>query len=380
MDDPKRIRNLFGNMDHHLSIEGVLTGAVAGRVYASPRAAMVVNVQGLLLGGDPEDLGFFREMNRTVRTEILPERMQTGRLDYVVFRPVGDGRDEAWERALDVLLEGLDAMPDTRLTFHRTLADAETALPAGIEAVTPEMLSDQALAADEGVEGVIEEIRSGWPSLESFFARGFGTVARPDGRIAGWCLTDWVVGDAIEIGIETYPDHRRQGWAKRMAEGTLALAAARGIRRAGWHCWASNTGSARTALAAGLTRTASFPVRFGWCEPRSNHLVNGTYWLKGRPAAGVMPDPALAARHFAAALDIGWDWGGWGGTPWVYWNAACAHFRAGMPDRARMYLKTAIERGWRYPDSIAASPQEHVMPADDAVAALAYGQGEPDQG
>jgi GNAT superfamily N-acetyltransferase len=239
---------------------------------------------------------------------------------------------------------------------------------------------DRTLSADEGADGVIEEIRGGWDSLESFFARGFGTVARPDGRIAGWCLTDWVVGDAIEIGIETYPDHRREGWAKRMAEGTLTLAAARGIRRAGWHCWAYNTGSARTALAAGYTLTASFPVRFGWCDERSNHLVNGTYWLKGRPDAGVLPDPARAARHYAAALDIGWEWGGWGGTPWVYWNAACAHYRAGLPDRARVYLKAAIERGWRYPDSIAVSPRDLVMPADDAVAALACLPENPNQG
>ncbi len=363
------VRVLFRHMAHHLSVEGVLTGAIRGEVRSSGRAAMIVNEQGILLGGDPGDIPFFRDGNRELRERVLPERSRNGRVDYVVFTPVGDGREKEWEPAQDALLAGLSAMPDMRVSFGRDLTGLPGGLPEGIEEVTPAMLSDEALGIDPGVEGVRKEIRQGWPSLESFFERGFGTVARVGGRIAGWCLTDWVVGDACEIGIETYEDHRRQGWGSRMARGTLLLAARRGLNRAGWQCWVSNTGSIGTARSAGFVETARFPVRFGWTDARNTDLINGIYWMQGRPGMGVLPDPDRAARHYAAALDIGWDWGG---SAWLYWNAAYAHHLVGRDDDARRYLALARDKGWRYPESLAGcGPSVCAGPEAEAVAGLA---------
>lgn len=367
--DREPVLKLFRFMAHHLSAEGVLTGAIPGEVRTSGRAAAIVNEQGILLGGDPGDTGFFRDMNRELRERILPERSQNGRVDYVVFAPVGDGREKEWESAQDTMLDGLSAMSDMRVSFGRDLTGLPGALPEGIEEVTPDLLSDESLRIDPGVEGVRKEIRQGWPSLEAFFARGFGTVARLNGRIAGWCLTDWVVGDACEIGIETYEGHRRQGWGSRMARGTLLLAVRRGLKRAGWQCWLSNTGSMGTARSAGFTETARFPIRFGWTEARNTDLINGIYWMQGRPGMGILPDPARAARHYDTSLGQGWDWGG---AAWLYWNAAYAHHLSGHPDAARRYLALAREKGWRYPESLADSgPSVCRGPEEEAVAGLA---------
>ena len=368
--DLSHLRKLFLHMEHHLSVEGVLSGVLEGSIHVSDRAAMVTNAQGVLLGGDPRDTAFFRDMNRVLQEEILPARQRQSKLDYVVFYPVGDGMADAWDHAVHLLLEGRDAMTDHRLTFHHSLTGLPAALPEGVEAVSAELLVRLAQTDGEGAESMQEEIRSSWASVEAFFDRGFGTAGlREDGRVTGWCLTDWVVGSGCEIGIETFPDHRRQGWGKRMATGTLILAARRGLTGAGWQCWASNAGSIGTAHAAGFREVASFPIRFGWCESNNNHLVNGTYWLKGRPGAGIPADPARAARHYAAALDIGWDWGG---AAWLYWNAACAHARAGDVGKARSYLVKARDKGWRHPVSIAASPPDLVAPDDPEVAALLY--------
>jgi RimJ/RimL family protein N-acetyltransferase len=328
----------------------------------------VTNTQGILLGGDPRDNDFFRDMNRVLREETLPARQRQGKLDYVVFYPVGDGLAEAWECAANRLLEGLDAMTDHRLTFRHDLTGLPDDLPAGLAVVSPELLARLARTDEEGVESVREEICSSWASVEAFFDRGFGTVALgEEGQIMGWCLTDWVVGSFCEVGIETFPAYRRRGWGKRMAIGTLLLALHNGLSGAGWQCWTSNAGSIATAYAAGFRQISSFPVRFGWCETKNNHLVNGTYWLKGRPDAGIPADPGRSAHHYQLALGAGWDWGG---TAWLYWNAACAHARAGIVDTARTYLIKALELGWRHPESIAASPPALVAPDDPEVAAL----------
>jgi len=92
-----------------------------------------------------------------------------------------------------------------------------------------------------------------------------------------WCLTDWVIDDECEIGIETDKNYQGNGWARKTALGVLALVKQRGIRKVGWQCWSNNIASQRTALSVGFKLLEDFPVLFGWNHPLNNLLVNGNH-------------------------------------------------------------------------------------------------------
>lgn len=333
------VSSLFSGLSHHLSIQGVLMGAVEGNAWADAgrHAAMLQSPQGIFFGGKPEP-DFLASMRDTIRDGILPRLAEAKKLDYVVFFPPG------LLRGVEEALRDLEPLRDLRVTLTRETAGLPDALPEGVVPVDARLLSREGL---KGLDGLRKEILSGWLSLDAFLEKGFGSAviagSAAGERILSWCTTDWVVGDGFEVGIETDPDFRRQGHGARAALGTLVQGRRRGLRRAGWQCWASNTGSLAVARKAGFAECARYPVLFGWARPLNNKLVNGNYWLNDHPDAGVARDLPRAARCYAAALDAGWDWGG---RAVLYWNAACLFFRSGEPERARRYFAVAREKGF----------------------------------
>lgn len=336
---------LFADLHHHLSIEGVLQGVIRGRVFLSHsgETALLISPQGIFASGDPEDRLFLNELQLLLREDVLPRLAFDNQLDYVLFYP----DEPRWEAALAELVGGLQPMRSGRMTLRY-------AIPA---------LAGEAVSADEalleanevffqlpdlcGREQVVTEILSGWESLAAFVTRGFGSVAvtlTEDGpEVIGWCLTDWVVGSACEIGIWTDEAHRGNGWAARMAKATLAEAARRGLTQVGWQCWANNIAAERTALSVGFQVIADYPVLFGWTHPLNNLLVNGNHYMRGYARYGVERDYARAASCYAAALDRGWDWGG---DCTLYWNAASMFYLSGDRERAVHYYRIAVAKGF----------------------------------
>ncbi|WP_314590780.1 GNAT family N-acetyltransferase [Paenibacillus terrigena] len=334
---------LFENLRHHISIYGVIQGTLSGRVFMSQdgASALLTSPQGMFLGGRPDNHLFFQEINGLLREELLSNLAATGKLDYVLFYP----SDELWAETLLVVMKDLLPLRSGRMTFSHDLQGIEDTLADQIYSVNRDIFERQELI---GLDGVIDEIQGGWPSIEAFLESGFGCVAiqhtEQGPAIISWCLTDWVVGDVCEIGIETHGDYRGQGWAHKTAAGALLLAKQHGLTRVGWQCWSNNVGSQRTAQSVGFKLLADFPVLFGWNKPLNNLLVNGNHYMRGDMEYGVAQDYARAAWSYAEALDQGWDWGG---DTALYWNAACMFYRTGNQERAKQYYKQAIDLGWQ---------------------------------
>ncbi|MGO4180540.1 GNAT family N-acetyltransferase [Paenibacillus sp. MCAF9] len=334
---------LFGALKHHLSIQGVIEGVLHGRVFLSidSATAVLTSPQGIFLGGSPENHLFFEEVNKLFKEELLPKLAAVGRLDYVLFYP----SDEKWENMLRLVMKDLLPLRSGRMTFTHDLDGIETTLADHIFPIDSSFLKRKDLI---GLDGVISEIQGGWASIEAYEDRGFGCAAIQDTdegpSIISWCLTDWVVGDECELGIQTDEHYRGNGWARKTALGALSLAKQRGMTRVGWHCWSSNIGSQKTAIAAGFKLLIDFPVLFGWNLPLNNLLVNGNHYLRGDTRYGVERDYARAAWSYAQALDQGWDWNG---DAALYWNAACLFYLTGEQDRAIHYYKSAVEKGWQ---------------------------------
>ncbi|MGG4454030.1 GNAT family N-acetyltransferase [Brevibacillus porteri] len=333
---------LFEALKHHVSIKGVIAGVIPGRVFLSndARSALLTSPQGIFLGGSVDNPLFFEEVNALLKEEILPQLAADEQLDYVLFYPT----DEKWDDILDIVMKDIFPMRSGRMIFSHHLQDLSPPADDQIVPIDSSFLKRKELV---GLEDVIDEIAENWPSIAAYENKGFGCAAIQDTdegpTIISWCMTDWVVEDECELGIETDEDYRGNGWARKTAMGALSLAKQRGIKRVGWQCWSNNIGSQRTALSLGFELLADFPVLFGWNLPLNNFLVNGNHYMRGDLKYGVEKDYARAAWSYAQALDQAWDWGG---DPALYWNAACLFYLNGEEDRAKHYYKKAIEHGW----------------------------------
>ncbi|WP_233277790.1 GNAT family N-acetyltransferase [Paenibacillus durus] len=193
---------LFDDLNQHLSIKGVISGVVPGRVFLSNdcKTAVLMSPQGFFLGGSPENTSFFEEVNKLLSKELLPKLASSGKLDYVVFYP----SDETWENVLKLVMKDLLPLRSGRMTFTHDLNGVDTSHDDCIIPVNASLLKRQDLV---GLNELIGEIQEGWPSLEAYEDRGFGCVAiqntDEDPTIISWCLTDWVVGNECELGIQT---------------------------------------------------------------------------------------------------------------------------------------------------------------------------------
>ena len=87
-------------------------------------------------------------------------------------------------------------------------------------------------------------------------------------------FTDWNSGKFVETGINTNEKYRKQGLGAACAIAMIELASSRGYNHIGWHCWAENEGSEKTALRAGFTLERTHPVFHAWYNRFDNLLLH----------------------------------------------------------------------------------------------------------
>ena len=92
-------------------------------------------------------------------------------------------------------------------------------------------------------------------------------------------FTDWNSGTFVETGINTHEKYRRQGLGAACAAAMIEFASSRGYEHIGWHCWAENEGSAKTALRAGFTIERMHPVFHAWYNRFDNLLFHLDYLI-----------------------------------------------------------------------------------------------------
>ena len=95
-----------------------------------------------------------------------------------------------------------------------------------MQLITPEFLSSDLV----GLAAVREEMCSERASVGDF-ARSFGLCPVHSNEVAGWCMSEYNVGERCEIGIATAPNHQRKGIATLATWSFLAEAHRRGYTR-----------------------------------------------------------------------------------------------------------------------------------------------------
>jgi len=142
-------------------------------------------------------------------------------------------------------------------------------------------------------------------------------------------MTDYVCGDACEIGVFVDEGHRLKGLGSLVATRTADEAFGRGLRRVGWMSWACNHGSVAVSLNAGFSDVCKYDIYI-------NH------WPAENPSDLTQEEFQTFAEEYEARfaehppVDSGY--------PHIV--AATAWALAGNGQKCRAQLRNAINMRW----------------------------------
>jgi hypothetical protein len=257
---PLLIRTLFRELERsHALVEALFEDCLTARLFvddpAAPRSGVIVCNSRVLCSGDPSQIDFLAEMRRIFSDELIPTHRARGNDAYLVY-----GSGETWNLALQQLFSGHQLYPGSRQYYEITAFAPRPDLmwPDGfsMQTITSEFLSSDVA----GLEAVREEMCSERSSVEDFLAHSFGLCPVHSKEVAGWCMSEYNVGNRCEIGIATTEKHQRQGIATLSTWAFLGEAHRRGYTRVGWDCWTRNVPSVATARKAGFTLVDEYPA------------------------------------------------------------------------------------------------------------------------
>jgi RimJ/RimL family protein N-acetyltransferase len=267
------VQPVFQAMHIHGAVSAVLGGRVDGAVYVDdrkqPTAALLRVEHRLYLSGAPLPRERSAALGRFFRDVALPLARDSGvRMVVLYYAPDG------WAPALNEALADVLPIADTRhyYTARReswSCRDKESRSQAPLPPGYTLRAIDRALLAETGLEhygDLCAEMGSEHPTVDGFLEQSFGVCVVRGNELAGWCLAEYPGGARCEVGIETVPAHRERGLGTAMAAALIERAFARGIIEVGWHCYARNEASIATALKAGLTLAAAYPVYLGFYD------------------------------------------------------------------------------------------------------------------
>jgi GNAT superfamily N-acetyltransferase len=187
--------------------------------------------------------------------ELIPAQRAAGN-DAYLFCFLGD----EWKTTLEAMFRTLKVYHDER-QYYQISDFRPSAAPPLPEGFSMPMVSPEFLASGiAGLEQIREEMCSERRSVDDFLEHSFGLCPVYDKEVAGWCLSEYNIGDRCEIGIATAEKHQRKGLATLSTQYFLAEAHRRGYTRVGWDCWKRNEASAATARKAGFTLIEEYPA------------------------------------------------------------------------------------------------------------------------
>lgn len=234
-----RVRALVAGLAYHLSIQAVIDGTVAGRIWVDnvvvPQATFVLTPEGQYLAGTPTNAAF----NQALADLLLPRPGAS-----VTYDP------GTWASTFATVLACKFARPYPRryYTFrHSLLPDWRDRVPPGYE-MAP--VDSQLLARQDLVN--LDDVRERTAAWTDFARDGFGFCLVHGNMIVAHCLPDCVSGGACEVGVATHSDYRRQGLGTLTVAATVAYCLDHSLPTIGWHCLANNRGSQRVAEKVGF--------------------------------------------------------------------------------------------------------------------------------
>ncbi|WP_242942304.1 GNAT family N-acetyltransferase [Hathewaya proteolytica] len=186
-----------------------------------------------------------------------------------------------------------------------------------------------------------------WISKDDFLKNGFGFCIVNGNDIVSWCISDYVMGNKCEIGIETDEGYRKNGFATIVVSVCIKYCMENNIDHIWWHCFESNIGSQKTAEKVGFKLCKEYKPLFGWYNSFDNFLVHAYdyYTNKHYAEASKLYEKAfrlLESNNKESKIS---NICNENNKYWFYFNAARANAYINNIDLAYDKLKKSIERG-----------------------------------
>lgn len=156
------------------------------------------------------------------------------------------------------------AWDNMRSVYRLAAAVAADAPMEGVAPVTNALLA----SGTDNVQMVTQEVlgTGTYRDMDDFCRRGVGYAYVRDGRVRGFCTSEYPSKRALAVGIEVEESDQRRGIATAMTRAFTADAVKRGVD-VYWECWMRNEPSFKTALKCGFEKVADYPVLFvDWSE------------------------------------------------------------------------------------------------------------------
>jgi len=251
-----KARFIFKTPTIHLALEQILAGVTSSPVYVDdinqPKSAVTWTNSCVYLAGDPMNNEFIKYFNVVMNAQFFQAFLVGSKFNVYPDSP-------KWIPVLKQQFWDLKVKDGVRRYYESELKDNyEVSLPLGynIVDVTYELVRKPL----KNIENLLKEMISEYESVEEALKRVFGVAAISDEELAGWCLSEYNLGNRFEVGLETIEDHRWKGIATAMGKTLANKAKANGYEHLGWHCWTWNEASNATAIKLGLKLVAEYPA------------------------------------------------------------------------------------------------------------------------
>jgi GNAT superfamily N-acetyltransferase len=255
-----RLGEIFRELRYNLLIDSVIEGHTPAWVFANhpekPTSGLVWNENDtLLLAGDTRDGDFKRDLNNVLIEQIIPSAQQRGVPTLALhYHPNG------WAKEIPAILAPFkpERSVGRYYSFDRLNFNWRNRIPTGIqmEPMNRSLLQD---ATRSNLDQLIGWVYSFWRSLDDFLEYGRGYCLVREKEILSWCLSIYVSGNEIELGLETARPHRKEGF------GTLVAAACvedcvRNDITPHWQCWNQDLASITIAESIGFENPVKYPA------------------------------------------------------------------------------------------------------------------------
>ncbi|NHJ84201.1 MAG: GNAT family N-acetyltransferase, partial [Asgard group archaeon] len=284
----------------------VIAGINPGRIWVDSKEKptsgfLVDNVWSLFLAGNPNNSEFNASIGKLLKDEIFPIAKNQEKITYGEWIFYFEHQD--WLEKIVNEFGIKDPVPIRRYhyLFEKLLVpDWRAKIPEGfvMRKIDESLLKQKKL---ENLDDVKEWIIPHYGNEGKFFELGSGfCLVENEEKIACWCVSDWRVGNRIEISIATANDYRRRGFATLCVAAHVEYYYKKGYQ-IGWHCYQENEGSWRTAEKVGFVRKKSYIAATGFYNEKDNLVYNA--WHKGI----VLEKPEVGISYIKKLMEIGMD-------------------------------------------------------------------------
>ncbi len=233
-----------------LFAQAVINGHVQGAVFVDkmmePSAFYIVHPQGMsLLFGQTENEIFYQELQRY----LMGSHGLRAKQEWLQVYP------DSWNDYIRQWTHSGLIIENSRVNFTFNRQRFEAATPhsySDLPVITP-MTKEIFLTVDGQVNP-----RDYWRNAEQFLANGVGFSLIEDDVAVSTAFSAYVIGNQLEIGIETAAEARGKGYALQVSRALISYCLKNGLDPV-WSCRRENEASYGLAQKLGFIPSLSVP-------------------------------------------------------------------------------------------------------------------------